>query len=318
MRIFALLSILLISCQSNTNPTFSSLINNSIVTNSQPELFLPGLVNTGFNERDAALASNNQDFFYTIWGNKWGTIVSIQEIDGRLIGPTVMSFSGQYSDLEPALSPDGNRLYFASNRPLQGGTDSKDYDIWVVNKSGDTWGEPKNLGPTINTPGDEFYPSASDDGTLYFTAQLDSGMGREDIWKSVQKEGIFQKPENLGPNINTPFFEYNAFVSPDKSYLIFGSFGREDDLGGGDLYISFNSETGWTNARHLGSNINSPALDYCPFVSMDGQYFFFTSQRSVDMGTKPKDFAELSQILAGPGNGFGDIYWMKADSILMK
>ncbi|MEJ0080379.1 MAG: hypothetical protein WDM78_05360 [Puia sp.] len=66
-------------------------------------------------------------------------------------------------------SPDGQKLYFTSNRPLQGSDSTKDYDIWYLLKKGDDWRGPFNAGTKINTGKDEFYPSQARNGNLYFT-----------------------------------------------------------------------------------------------------------------------------------------------------
>ena len=104
--------------------------------------------------------------------------------------PEISHFSGQYTDLEPFLSPDNLRLYFASNRPIsEDSTNIKDIDIWYVDrKSIDSeWSQPKNIGAPINTDADEFYPAVATNGNLYFTSikkELDS---EDDIFLSKFK-----------------------------------------------------------------------------------------------------------------------------------
>ena len=121
---------------------------------------------------------------------------------------------------------------------------------------------------------------------------------------------------NLGAPINTPFYEFNAYVAPDESFLIFSSWGREDDLGGGDLYISYrNGLNDWSIPKNLGTTINSDKLDYCPFVSPDGKYLFFTSEREYDgfKETGHKKLGVILQMADGIENGLGNIYWVAFD-----
>ena len=82
----------------------------------------------------------------------------------------------------PALSPDGLTLYFVSDIP--GGSGEK--DIWLVTRAreGDAWSKPVNLGPDINTSGDELFPYVREDGTLYFSSDGLIGMGGLDIFKA--------------------------------------------------------------------------------------------------------------------------------------
>ena len=124
-------------------------------------------------------------------------------------------------------------------------------------------------------------------------------------------------PKLLSENINSDGYEFNAFVAPDESYLIFSSYNRPDGFGGGDLYIAFKSDSGWTNAVNMGASVNSSRLDYSPSVSLDGQWLFFTSTRikaTIDQ-TKPLTYQKLVKTMSSPENGVSNIYWMNADII---
>ena len=93
--------------------------------------------------------------------------------------------------------------------------------------------------------------------------------------------GVFLSPEILPKEINTDRYEADVFVAPDESYLIFCAI-RRDGLGRGDLYISFKDENGnWTQAKNMGTAINSENHELCPFVSRDGKYFFYTSNQDI-------------------------------------
>ena len=86
-------------------------------------------------------------------------------------------------------------------------------------------------------------------------------------------------PENLGRRINTESREYDPFIAPDESYLIFAS-ERPGGLGAADLYISFREAGGaWGDPKNMGTAVNSSAADYTPMLSPDGKYLFFTSSR---------------------------------------
>ncbi|ELR68693.1 WD40-like beta propeller repeat protein [Fulvivirga imtechensis AK7] len=284
---------------------------------SIPQLFEPGRISTKYPNRDIAISPDREEIFYTFQGYKreFSVIMHLMQINGEWMEPVVASFSGQFHDLEPAFAPDGKRLYFASNRPTEEGSKKADYDIWYVDKEHGKWGTPVNVGAPVNTDKNEFYPSVAENGSLYFTAEYEGNKGKEDIYVSRYSDGKYARPESLSEGVNSETYEFNAFVAPDESYIIFSSYGRADDLGGGDLYISMKNEQGeWTNARHLPAPINSEALDYCPFVSADQQYFFFTSNRSkVQQADKYK---ELILMMESIENGFDNVYWMKADRVL--
>ena len=172
-----------------------------------------------------------------------------------------------------AFSPDGQWIYFSSDRPISG-NEKKDFDIWRVKRlpSG-KWGEPENLGPNVNSAKDEFYPSVTRSGNLYFTAELPQGRGSEDIVVCKPDGTGFGKPELLPEDIDTKFDEFNAFIDPDEQFILFSSYGRENDMGGGDLYMSRKDAQGnWLPSHHLPVPLNSGSLDYCPYVTPDKTY----------------------------------------------
>ena len=88
------------------------------------------------------------------------------------------------------------------------------------------------------------------------------------------------KPENPGSAINSDKNDWDSFIAPDESYIIFSSQNRDDTIGGQDLYISYRKSDGrWSDAKNMGKRINSESGEICPSVSLDGKYFFFTSRR---------------------------------------
>ncbi|HUF08625.1 MAG TPA: hypothetical protein VMO47_04845 [Rhodothermales bacterium] len=281
----------------------------------EPELLAPGIISTGNGERDAAFTPDHSEFYYTLWTGAFGVILQIQQIEGGWSEPETAPFSGRFSDLEPFVTHDGNRLFFASNRPVDEGGDVKDYDIWFVERQGRSWGHPIPLGAGVNTPANEFYPSLDREGNLYFTAAYEHSFGGEDIWMSRPEEGGFGASENVGPGVNTEKDEFNSAISPDGSFLVFSSFGREDGLGGGDLYISFRDETGALGtALNAGADINSASLDFSPALTPDGRTFIFSSRRTTITAPRaePWTYEDLIGGLNAPENGDLDIYRVDA------
>ena len=284
-------------------------------------LFREVEVNTSLRERDFALSPDGAEIFYTLQSPQanFQTILYLERgRNGKWSKPQVAPFAGKYSDLEPAFSPDGNKLFFSSNRPLSG-KQIKDFDIWYVEKKDNKWGDPKNLGEPVNSSTDEFFPSITITGNLYFTASYKNSVGKEDIYLSVFSQGKYNTPFPLDTAINTATFEFNAFVSPDEQFIIFTSYGRKDDKGRGDLYISTKESSGkWQPARNL-VLLNSEKMDYCPFVSFDKKIMFFTSERhelKASFPDKPATYAELVQEYSALLNGGGNIYWISFDEVL--
>ena len=143
------------------------------------------------------------------------------------------------------------------------------------------WSSPVNVGSPINSDKNEYYPCISDNNNFYLTSDASASKGKDDICLSKWENGKYTTPISLSDSINSEGYEFNAFVAPDESYLIFSGFQREDGFGGGDLYISYRiSDNVWTKAKNLGPEINSDKMDYCPFVDTKTNTLYFTSKRS--------------------------------------
>ncbi|HMC98529.1 MAG TPA: OmpA family protein, partial [Ferruginibacter sp.] len=141
----------------------------------------------------------------------------------------------EFWESSPSLSPDKKDLYFSSNRP--GGYGGK--DIWVSHRqSNGRWGEPVNLGPTINTEGDEGCPFMhADNRTLYFNSNGHMGYGSTDLFLSRKiNDTAWNEPENLGYPINTIDDEGSLIVAADGKTAYYASDQGKDSKGGLDIY----------------------------------------------------------------------------------
>jgi outer membrane protein OmpA-like peptidoglycan-associated protein/Tol biopolymer transport system component len=147
-------------------------------------------------------------------------------------------------DSQPSISCDGRTMYFVSSREGgQGGT-----DIWKSElQDNGIWGPPVNMGPTINTEGDEEAPFIAPDGqTLYFASDGHPGLGESDIFRTTKHDGkeAWSTPVNMGEGINSPYREAGIVITPDGEFAYFSS-ARPTGKGGLDIYKnSINKEAG--------------------------------------------------------------------------
>ncbi len=316
---FIYLSIMLLpACQSNND---SQKITSSISIQSVADsltLFGENVVSTSLYERDIAINPQGNEIIYTLGDYKQNKrcLVVLNKKNGSWEKLRIMPISGKYHDIEPFYTNNGNRLYFASNRPIFNDSTRNDYNIWFSNRIGGEWSEPEALDSVINTRGDEFFPSLSDKGNLFFTASRNNGPGREDIFISEYEEGRFKTPEPLPVEINSELYEFNACISPGEDLIIFSSFGREDGFGGGDLYISRKDQEGnWSQAKNMGELINSEKLDYCPFIDWENRNFYFTSERGAHDMKELESINSIVEIANSTLNGFGNIYKIGLDKL---
>jgi len=150
----------------------------------------------------------------------------------RNLGPNVNSPEW---DSQPTISADGLTIVFSSERPGgQGGT-----DLWMTTRShGGDWGRAVNLGPLINTIGDEMAPVLAADGkTLYFSSDMHPGIGGMDVYMSRKNGGRWSEPVHLGAPINTEYDDYFCGLSLQSQDMYFAS-DRPGGKGGLDLYIA--------------------------------------------------------------------------------
>lgn len=245
-------------------------------TVAAPQLFAPGVISSALPEFATTFSPDGHTVFFNrtppdrsvirIWTSRFEA--------GQWTEPEPLPFSdGTYRDVDPFVSPDGERLYFSSTRPVEG-TAAKDFDLWYVARTDTGWSGPVNLGAPVNTARDEIFSTLSRNGTLYYSAFRAEGNG-VDLYRAAWADGAFLPPERLTIGADTMRLT-NPAIAPDESYLILAS----APTGQADLYVSRRlAEGGWADAVLLGPAVNSPFTDFAPAVSPDGSTLYFTSER---------------------------------------
>jgi WD40-like Beta Propeller Repeat len=188
------------------------------------------------------------------------------------------AFNGPSLDGCPFISRDGKRFYMASNRPegSQGGI-----DIWVSTRSSenDPWGAPVNVGPPVNSPANDFCPTISRDGHLfYFVSNRAGGCGGDDIYVTRLRSDGWDPVANLGCDVNSSANEASPFPLPESGngpVLYFSS----TRAGTSDIYQS-QSQGGVFGPAAPVAELNTAAQDGHPNVRRDGLEIFFFSNRA--------------------------------------
>ncbi|MDF1505922.1 hypothetical protein, partial [Roseisolibacter sp. H3M3-2] len=244
-------------------------------------------------------------------------------VDGRWTEPEVAEFSGgAASDADPFLSPDGRRLYFASTRRADGAPRG-DHDLWVVERTADGWGEPRPVGGTVNSPGDELHPTVDRAGTLYFASTRPGSRG-VDLYRAAPTAAGHDAPVRLDSAINARPVDAHPAISPDGATLVFSSTGRADErlhdgmpYARGDLYVARREGDRWSAPRRLADGINSPAAESSPRFTPDGARLLFTSERGFAMLPfgRRVSYREHRRGVRGVENGQGNVYEVDARAL---
>lgn len=225
----------------------------------------------------------NEDFFISKkQSGIWQPAIPIKEVNS-------MGNEGA-----PALSVDGNIMFFAScsdDMGDYGSPDRKGYgscDIFYSQKINGRWTKPRNAGPSINTNHWETQPSFSSDGkTLYFIRGIKGrgGVKDQDIYFSnISEDGKFMPAQKLSGPVNTAMKEESVFIHPDNQTLYFSSDGHPG-MGGLDIFVSKRKPTGeWGDPVNLGYPINSHVDENSLLVEPSGKLAFFSSDRKGGYG----------------------------------
>ena len=277
-----------------------------------PEIFMPNIISTGLDELNSVFSPDGQEFYFCVRNFLGAVSIFRMKLEQNTWSvPQLLPFASPFGDIDVTISPDGNTLLFSSKRPIPGEDEpNSDYDLWFVKRTENNWGRPIYLGSKINSEKDEFYPMITNNGTIYFSSQRE-GKGTSNIYKSVPINGKYQEAIKLCSAINTNYREFDPYISPDEKLLIFTST-RPGGYGSGDLYICFKIKDGqWSEAKNLGNKINSNRPDFCPMITSDGKYLFFTSARkTAKYSNKHFDYKYFQDKHNEPENGTGDIYWV--------
>ena len=252
-----------------------------------PEIFGPAVISGPEHEAAPAFAPDGK----TVWFNRsdgaHSTILVSRLEAGHWSTPGVAPFSGRWSDMEPAMSPDGRFLVFVSNRaadgagpPLDGRFMGRSFpggggQLWRVDRTDAGWSAPTRLPDAINADSSTFAPSVAADGSLWFMHPVDDGR-RFRLFRAAWRDGRFEAPAPL-PFSDGSTNDVDPAVAPDGSFVVFGS--SRAPACGMDLFISFRQGSSWSAPRHLGDVVNSPGSDAEARLSPDARTLYFSSER---------------------------------------
>jgi hypothetical protein len=225
-----------------------------------------------------AFTPDGEEFYLDIYvpANNTGIQIRFMEmINNVWTLPQPPSFTGSAMDASPSFTDNGNKVFFISTRP-----NGAAYGVWTSTRNQNGWSAPAQVNiPYTSSLQRGWRVSATTDETLYLRMKDNTINTDMDIYQVRNINGVYSAPERLDDNINSSYMDLSAFIDPEENYIIFAS-DRPGGYGGTDLYISSKDTDGsWKGAINMGEPVNSSAGEDSPFVSADGLYLFFNSDR---------------------------------------
>lgn len=249
---------------------------------------------------------NTQISKVTKTGEKWSKTPDIQYISDL-----------RYSVAHPTISTKGDKIYFSSD--MEGGFGKM--DIYVAYLENGSWSDPINLGPEINTEGDEVFPWLDYDGTLYFASDGHSGLGGLDIYSSEGSRGKFSTAQNIGSPINSNFDDFSFSIDSSRLFGYFSS-NREGGKGLNDIYsytklalnaelLVFNKQNGKPFSNVLVKTDCFPRDEY--YSDNDGKIFIsLPLNRDCQFTLTSSEFADTTILVSTKGFDLGAQLFFKA------
>jgi Tol biopolymer transport system component len=252
-----------------------------------PTVFAPGVISGPAHDSAPAFARDGHAVWFSRSDGAQSTILESREVDGRWTPPRPAPFSGRWSDMEPAMSPDGRFLVFVSNRPAQDGGKPLDGffmgksfpggggNLWRVDRTPGGWSAPVRLPDAINADPSTFAPSVAADGSLWFMRPADGGR-KFRLYRAQWRDGRFEAPQPL-PFSDGGATDVDPAVAPDESFVVFGS--SRPPARDMDLFIALRRGASWDPPMHLGDVVNGRGSDAEARLSPDARTLYFSSER---------------------------------------
>lgn len=209
----------------------------------------------------------------------------VEIVESRLVGgtwtaPVRVPFATPYVEFDPFIALDGRTIYYTSHRPLTGTEQKADGDLWVVKRNANgTYTTPVRLGANINTDANEFFPSQTLDGTLYWNSDREDNVGAWDLWRT---RNITSASAELVPGeLNTGIWEFNPSPTPLGTLMAFGSLDPDPLAPYSDVFFSLRLRGEYTAGINAGPCINTELEEYHPTIDWARGRLIFV-RRNVD------------------------------------
>jgi outer membrane protein OmpA-like peptidoglycan-associated protein len=257
------------------------------------------IINTKYTEYNPVVSADESVMAYTALRPNTGKTRTgdkfIEEIyitynnSGTWTEPVLVPVAHNYNVGTAGISADGLKMLIF----LGGSSDPG--SLFQIKKEGESWSKPSLITPSLNTP--KFVESTAsitpDGKVIYFASDRLGGRGGLDIYKTtLQANGTWSQPLNLGTDINTDANEDAPFIHPDQKTLFFTSDGHKT-MGGRDIFVTRLKNNTWTTPENMGYPVNTTVNDNYFTLIADGTRAYFSSDRKGGMGGQDIYYIDL-------------------------
>ena len=206
-------------------------------------------------------------------------LLATLERNGEWGEPEAVPFASTGMDIDPFVTLDGDRIWFASDRPRPGAPDGS-FSLWYVDRTATGWSEPIDPGPPLNSDSSDVFVSQARDGLLVFSSRRD---GPRRIYATRPAGAGWEPPTLL--RFGELDVGSNPLIAPDGSYILLSLDGPD---GSPDLFASCRTaDGGWGQPQRLPDGINSPFTEFAPALHPIDGGLLFTSERPGILGPVP-------------------------------
>lgn len=266
----------LVGAQENNFPVLQGPYLGQVPPGTTPEIFAPGIVSVeeNFEHSAAVFSPDGKEVFWCTnvdWYTKKGQqnmlrLYFMKIVDGRWSSPARAPFVANLKIERPTFSPCGQWLFFEY---LADPGNPDNVDIFVVERSSDSWSEPESISSLINSPGIERIQCFTADGSFYFSRNPFSP--REEMFVAKWKDGTFSAPEKLGKDFNSDVAEYALVIEPNEDYMLIC---QRAPRASPNVFVSYKNPDG-TWSKRIGTPFYSSGF---LTLSPDGKYLFMENE----------------------------------------
>ncbi|HWM87758.1 MAG TPA: hypothetical protein VNO33_18015 [Kofleriaceae bacterium] len=228
----------------------------------------PGVFSTDADEGRLVFSADGRHAYFHRTVDAGLRILESHRSHGVWSEPALVSFSSGHDEFDPFITLDGRTIYYTSFQPVPGApTPRGDGDIWKVERTGSGWSAPIHVAE-VNSEFNEFFPSTSLDGTLYFNSDRPGGPGAWDLYSARPRRGGFRAPQPLAGAVNTEIWEFNPSPSPGGTLLAFASLDPDPAAPYSDIFFALRLGGEYSPGVNAGRCVNTELEEYHPTLDL--------------------------------------------------